>query len=159
MLNNALWRTPLISSRKVNPPDMGRAEKAFREAFERLKRGKPERLPQGTPVSQNNVARETGSDPSALKKSRYPELINEIQNWINEHNFQAPPSPRQKIITQRKRNRSLKEVINELKSQRDKAASLLVEADSKILELTMENARLKAMLNLTNVNPIRKPTI
>ena len=144
-------------SQSVNPPAMGRAEKAFRDAFERLKLGKPVRLPQGTPVSQNNVARETGCDPSALKKSRYPGLINEIQHWINEHNIKAPPSTRQKILTQRKKNRSLKEIINDLKSQRDIAASLLVEADAKILELTMENARLQAMLHSTNVNPIRKP--
>nr|WP_256822401.1 MULTISPECIES: hypothetical protein [unclassified Pseudomonas] len=157
MLNNAQWRTPLMSSRSVNPSAVGRAEKAFRDAFERLKLGKPEKLPHGTPVSQNNVARETGSDPSALKKSRYPGLINEIQHWINEHNIETPPSARQKTLSLRKRNRSLKEIINDLKSQRDNVASLLVEADAKILELTMENLRLQAMLHTANVNPIRKP--
>ncbi|MGY2182348.1 hypothetical protein [Pseudomonas agarici] len=107
-------------------------------------------------MSQNNVAREAGSDPSALKKTRYPRLINEIQHWINEHNIDTRPSARQKTLSQRKRNRSLKEIIEDLKSQRDNVASLLVEADAKILELTMENIRLQAILHSTNVNPIRK---
>jgi len=44
----------------------------YRAAFERLKNNKPERLPKGTPVSQNNVAKEAGSDPSALKKRAFP---------------------------------------------------------------------------------------
>jgi len=145
-----------MSSLSVNPRGAGRAEKAFREAFERLKLGKPERLPVGTSLSQNNVAREAGSDPSALKKSRYPSLINEIQLWINEHNTTPPTSARKKALALRKRNRSLKEIINDLKLQRDIAASLLVEADAKILELTMENIRLQAMLHSTNVNPIRR---
>jgi hypothetical protein len=146
-----------MSSRSVNPSAIGRAEKAFRDAFERLKLDKPERLPQGTPVSQNNVAKETGNDPSALKKSRYPGLIQEIQHWINEQNIEASPSTRQKTLVQRKRNRSLKETISELKSQRDNAASLLVEADAKILELTMENNRLQALLRLASVNQMRNP--
>ncbi|AXQ51104.1 hypothetical protein DZC31_30945 (plasmid) [Stenotrophomonas rhizophila] len=146
-----------MPSLSVNPLGVGRAERAFREAFERLKNGKPERLPYGTPVSQNNVARETGSDPSALKKSRYPELINDIQTWINEHNIDRSPSARKKALALRKRKRSLQEVISDLKSQRDSAASLLVEADAKILELTIENSRLQAMVHSASVNQIRKP--
>lgn len=144
-------------SRSVNPPIIGKAEQAFREAFERLKQGKPTNLSQGAQVSQNNVAREAGSDPSALRKSRYPELINEIQRWLTNNLCETAPSSRQKTLAQRKKNRSLKEVIKELKSQRDYAASLLVEADAKILELTMENSRLLAMLPKSNVNRINKP--
>ncbi|MQT61082.1 hypothetical protein GHO41_27495 [Pseudomonas sp. FSL R10-0399] len=60
---------------------MSKAEQGFREAFERLKKDQPIRVPQGTPLSQNLVAKEAGNDPSALKKSRFPDLVAEIQHW------------------------------------------------------------------------------
>ncbi|ANC01147.1 hypothetical protein AB688_03025 [Pseudomonas putida] len=144
-----------MSSLIDTSPVVGRAEKAFREAFGRLKLGKPERLPEGAPVTQNNVAREAGNDPSALKKSRYPALILEIQHWINEHNLESAPSTRQSTLAHRRKNRSLKQTIRDLKLQRDNAASLLVEADAKILELTIENKRLQALLNHSTINDIR----
>ena len=50
---------------------------------------KPTTLPRNTPVTQNNVAKEAGRDPSALRKLRYPRLIREIQKWI-EGNGNAP---------------------------------------------------------------------
>lgn len=148
-----------MPSQSDNHREMGRAEKEFRHAFERLKSGKPERLPPGTPVSQNNVARETGIDPSSLKKSRYPDLVNEIQLWMNENYVTTKPSARQNTITVRRRNRSLREIINDLKLQRDSVASQLVEADAKILELTIEIGRLNAMIHSANINPIRKSTL
>lgn len=144
-----------MSSSSNSTPAIGGAEKAFREAFDRLKRGKHERLPKGALVSQNNVAKEAGCDPSALKKSRYPSLISEIQRWIADHAPDAPPSPRKKLFAQRSRNRSLREKIEAQKIQRDHALSLLGEADAKILDLTVENARLQALLPSSNVTPIR----
>jgi len=137
-----------------NRSSTSRAEAAFREAFERLKRCKPERLPLGTPVSQNNVAKEAGCDPSALRKTRYPSLIKEIQQWIQEHKPPAARSPRQSIVVKRKQNRSLKEKIEELKSQRDHVTSLLLEADAKIVDLTGEITRLQALGESSNVTPI-----
>lgn len=136
---------------------MGHAEKAFRDAFERLKLGKPDLLTKGTPVSQNNVAKEAGCDPSALKKSRYPSLIAEIQRWIEEHGENKPSSPRQTVLKQRSANRSLREKIDALKSQRDHALTLLGEADARILDLTMENARLQALRPVSNVTALRNP--
>lgn len=145
----------MSSNPNSTTPPKGRAESAFREAFDRLKRDKPDRLPKGTPVSQNNVAKEAGCDPSALRKARYPSLIAEIQRWIEEHAPDASPSPRQAILAQRSRNRSLREKIKALKAERDHALSLLVEADAKILDLTMENMRLQTQLPPSNVTPIR----
>ena len=58
------------------------AEQRFRQAFERLKANKPKVLEVGTPVSQNNVAKEAGCDPSALRKSRFPALVREIQAYL-----------------------------------------------------------------------------
>jgi len=149
----------MSSNQNSTTSPKGRAESAFREAFDRLKRGKPDRLPKGTTVSQNNVAKEAGCDPSALRKARYPSLIAEIQRWIEEHAPDTPSSPRQTMLAQRSRNRSLRERIEALKSERDHALSLLVEADAKILDLTMENIRLQAHLPPSNVTPMqnRKP--
>jgi len=143
-----------MSSNPVSSSPIGRAEKAFREAFERLKLGKPERLPKGVLISQNNVAKEAGCVPSALRKARFPSLIAEIQRWIEEHAPDASPSPRQKVLAQRRRNRSLKERIEELKAERDHALSLLVEADRKILELVLENSKLQAQLPASNITPL-----
>ena len=141
-----------MSSKIPNSPRGGRAETAFREAFDRLKRGKPNLLPKGTRVTQNNVAREAGLDPSALKKARFPTLVEEIQYWINQYGDEQPRSPSQSIYAQRNRNRTLREQIEALKSQRDNALALLVEADSKILELTMENQRLQATKPKSNIS-------
>lgn len=142
------------NSNSITPPK-GRAESAFREAFDRLKRGKPDRLQKNTPVSQNNVAKEAGCDPSALRKSRFPSLIAEIQRWITEHAPDAPKSQRQTMLAQRGRHRTLREKIEALKAERDHAFSLLVEADAKILDLTLENIRLQSHLPPSNVTPMR----
>jgi hypothetical protein len=137
---------------------VSKAEIAFREAFERLKKNRPETLSKGSAVSQNNVAKEAGCDPSALRKSRYPALVAAIQRWLKMNRPQAPLSPRQTVLSQRKRNRSLKKRIEDIRAQRDSLASLLLEADAKILELTLENARLRAQVpssKVTSIHPGR----
>ena len=130
---------------------MGRAERAFRDAFHRMKLGVPNLVSRGTPVTQNNIAREAGLDPSALKKARFPSLVAEIQHWIDEHKDASPPSARQSKIGQKNRNRDTKARLDAMKIQRDKALGLLAEADQRILELTLENARLKADMPPSNV--------
>jgi hypothetical protein len=109
------------------------AEQNFREAFERLKSNKPKICPIGTLVSQNNVAKEAGTDPSALKKNRFPTLIAEIQQYVAT--IELPTSNRQKELLKKKKNRSLKEMLEDVTKQRDCLASMLVEADLTILEL------------------------
>src|SRR5579875_1579760 len=79
------------------------AEQNFREAFERLKSNKPKLCPVGTLVSQNNVAKEAGVDPSALKKNRLPTLIAEIQAYVST--IEIPTSNRQKELSKKKKNR------------------------------------------------------
>lgn len=126
---------------------MSSAEKSFREAFERLKQGAPNLLPKNTPVSQNNVAKEAGCDPSALRKSRYPSLVAEIQRWIAEHQTESPSSERQKMLAHRRRNRSLRDQLESFKVERDQALSLLVEADATILYQAREIEYLKGRLS------------
>lgn len=127
----------------VNKKKQRGAEDAFREAFSRLKENCPTRLRQGTRVSQNNVAREAGCDPSALKKSRYPELVADIKKWL----LANPPSNRTSRKNVVDRDKRLKERIAEITAQRDQVASLLVQADLRILELSRRVAMLEALRN------------
>ncbi|MBJ6588689.1 hypothetical protein JGT78_22380 [Enterobacter asburiae] len=116
----------------------------------------PERLPKGAKVSQNNVAKEAGSDPSALKKTRFPSLILEIQKYVESFSEVIPPSVRQQNILARKKNRRLRERNYKIKQQRDHLASLLSEADATIIELYDRIAELEAKLpasNILNLDP------
>lgn len=140
-----------MSSKVTN---YGRAETAFREAFERLRTGQTHIVEKGARITQNNVAREAGVDPSALKKARFPSLIEEIQRWSATHGNDESPSPSQINTRQRRRNRDLRERLEAIKLQRDQALGMLVDADAKILELTIENERLKALATKSNVTSL-----
>lgn len=147
-----------MSSKTIETRKISKAELKFRDAFERLKLGKPDILPKGTPLSQNNVAKEAGVDPSALRRIRFPELVADIQAWIESHKDEVPPkSSRQMMLAQRSRNRTLQEKVIALEEQRDKAFSQLLEAQSRILELTLENQRFRSQLSEGNVHVISNP--
>ena len=135
------------------------AENKFREAFQRLKQNHPITVVKGTPISQNNVAREAGLDPSALKKARFQSLVDEIQQWFRDHeNLQKSP-PFKPAAAQRKINRGLKNTIKDLKLQRDQAIGLLLDADKLILKLTNENIKLRASTTTPTVRKIRDPNL
>jgi chromosome segregation ATPase len=120
------------------------AEQRFDEAFERLKANNPTLVKKGTPVSQNNVAREAGADPSALRKSRYPKLVREIQAFI-EIDSATQALQRERRVARRKKE-DLKTQVKRLEAQRDHAQSQLVNAHHTILELLQDNARLEAKI-------------
>jgi hypothetical protein len=105
--------------------------------------GKSEVLPVGTPVSQNNVAKEAACDPSALRKARFPLLVLAIQEWVETHKGDPPVSERQKLLKQRRKNRDTRDTIADLKQQRDIAAGLLADANLRIVELSeqLDDAR------------------
>jgi hypothetical protein len=134
------------------------AETNFREAFERLKSGVPKVLPAGTPVSQNNVAKEAGCDPSALRKARFPGLVEEIQDYLATHGHERPTSERQRLLKARQVSRGKTETIASLKVQRDDAVSRLVEADEVIGRLTLRvrdlEARLESLQPRASVMPM-----
>lgn len=123
------------------------AEQRFRDAFERLKLGVPLVLPKGTPVSQNNVAKEAGCDPSALRKARFPLLVLSIQEWVESHKSDQQPSERQRLLKQRGKNRNMRETIGDLRRQRDLAAGMLADADLRIVELTEKLADVQSKLD------------
>jgi hypothetical protein len=110
------------------------AETRFRRAFERLKAGEPKVVKRGLPVSQNNVAREAGCDTTALRKTRYPKLIGEIQAYVELHPEDAQPLG--KTSKTRRANKSARDRLEEMRRQRDQAQSVLVCANLRILELT-----------------------
>ena len=144
-----------MSSKSNNLSCMGKAETEFRAAFSRLKKGTPIRLEKSAPVSQNNVAKEAGCVPSALRKSRFPSLIAEIKHWIAEHAPIKNDSSRKNNLASRAEKRSLREKIKDLESQRDSALSKLLEANRLILELISENEDLKSKQTKSNVHPLR----
>lgn len=130
----------------------GRAETAFRDAFERLKAGAPKIISRPYKLSQNSIAREAGLDSSSLKKSRFPELVEEIQRWISE--FVDPNHNHKKTHGTRTTNIALKQQVKLLKQQRDSAMALLVQADAKIITLTLIIASLQSELPSSNISPI-----
>jgi len=127
-------------------PESLTAEDRFRQAFERLKVNKPKTLPVGTPVSQNNVAKEADCDPSALKKARFPSLVREIQAYIELHE-QERPSKRKEQLKQRLTRASLKDRLKDVAEQRDKAQSELVSAQRRVVELATELQAVKEELD------------
>ncbi|WP_081626888.1 hypothetical protein [Herbaspirillum frisingense] len=133
-----------MSLKENSKSTLAKAEIAFRAAFDRLKANRPIILAKGAKISQNNIAREAGCDPSALKKSRYPILVREIQAWILEN-----PSSllvKKRPVSHRDSDRRLKDRIKELEQQRDRMASLLLQADSRVLELSKKVTFLETML-------------
>lgn len=115
---------------------MNKAETDFREAFERLKAGTSRVLPWGSPVTQNNIAKEAGRDPSALKKSRYPTLIDEIQKWKSGGDVNLVSSSN---CLKEKSAKALEEAlfqVSELRVERDLLISKLLVANERILLLT-----------------------
>lgn len=134
------------------------AEANFREAFDRLKAGVPKVLPKGTPVSQNNVSKEAGCDPTALRKSRFPALVTEIQAYIAGQGGERIPSERQRLLKQRQQSRNSRELITDLKAQRDTAESKLLDANAQIGILTRRlrdmEARLEDLQSRASILPL-----
>lgn len=135
----------------------GRAERQFRDAFDRLRLGKSIQLPKGAKVTQNNIAREAGVDPSALRKARFPAFIAEVQAWMTENGSHIErESPRKRILAGRERNRDLREQLTEARAERDDAMSKLVDAEAHIVALTLEVQILRAA-SPSSVTPMRDP--
>ena len=135
----------------VELPARRSAADQYRDAFERLKLNRPQLLPKGTPVTQNNVAKEAGSDPSALKKSRFPSLIVEIKTYVEQNAEERPPSLNQVNLLARQKSRALRDRIEQVARQRDQLASLLSEADTKIIELYDRIAELERQMPASNI--------
>lgn len=119
--------------------DNKRAVDLFEEAFDRLRHGKPINIPAGSEVTQNNVAREAGRDPSALRYDRYPELLQRIKSYIS--------SERERVKTKKEsaknRNRPIEERLADCLRQRDRLQSICHSQQTLIDELWDEIERLE----------------
>ncbi|HCG1306833.1 hypothetical protein [Pseudomonas aeruginosa] len=120
--------------------DKKTAEQAFRDAFERLKQNKPEVLPAGSPVTQNNIAREARRDPSALKKDRYPLLILEVQAYTRSQTEQRQAKKK----TTDNRSKTEKQKLADCRNQRERLSSIVAAQNTYIEDLLDEIERLKA---------------
>jgi hypothetical protein len=129
------------------PKKQSKAELRYREAFDRLKSGKPVNLPKGSPVSQNNVAKEAGRVSSALRLSRFPLLVDEIQTWVEAHPIDdIAHTLREETHLRRSKRRSLHATLSDVKSERDDALSKLLDAQRYILQLRDFIARMNGEL-------------
>jgi small-conductance mechanosensitive channel len=126
--------------------DAVNAETRFRQAFDRIKNGEPKVLVRGAAVTQNNVAREAGCDPSALKKSRFPALVREIQAYVDLRTADHP-SQGQAHIKLRSSRRTLQERLDDALKQRDMAQSLSASANRRIVELTLQVQSLRRQID------------
>ena len=109
---------------------MSNAETVLREAFERLKTNNPINVPKNTRVSQNNVAKEAGKHPTALKKDRFPMLVLEIQDYLKQQEIDAEVIYKKKQL---RKQRSIEEKMADCKKQKDKLASIC-EAQFSLIE-------------------------
>lgn len=109
---------------------MSKAETLFREAFERLKTNTPINLPKGTKVSQNNVAKEAGKHPTALKKDRFPLLVLEIQDYLTQQESDLELIEKKKAL---RKKRTLEQRLKDSSQQRDKLASIC-EAQAQLID-------------------------
>ena len=125
---------------------MGKAEANFREAFERLTTNCPKVLPRGARVSQNNVAREAGVSPTALRKERYPDLCKQIYAWELANRKDQETAGEDLAVGKKKRRRSPQQINKDMKRQRDAALSRLVLAETSIVNMLNEIEQLKARM-------------
>lgn len=116
------------------------AEDLFTDAFERLKDNQPTTLSKGTPVTQNNVAREAGRNTSALRRERYPTLVLEIQAWVRSQKEQHNSKKR----STDNRSRTLKQKLQDHQKQVEKLSSIVSAQDNYIIELLEEIDQLKS---------------
>lgn len=130
------------------------AEERFRQAFRRLQTNATKVLKKGTPVSQNNVAKEAGCDPSALRKSRFPSLVREIQAYVELHKDEAP-SKRQTTLRQREARQKHRDQLADVIRQRDVALSQIASANRRVVELSEEVKMLR--LRLEELRPSPSP--
>ncbi len=103
-------------------------------AFERLKAGTPQIVRKSTRISQRSVAIEASCDPTALRQSRYPELLREIKAYVEEQKLRSP-SKRQASLQRKQGRRAIASRLEDTIKQRDAAQSMLLNAERAILEL------------------------
>ncbi len=132
------------------------AEARFGAAFERLKANSPIVVAVGTPVSQNNVALEAGTDTTALRKSRYPTLVKAIQDYVSARDAVPLKAKHGRQQEQRAREED-SDRADRMQRERDIAQSKLNAVQDKLIETLMQVKALRVQLNdrLPPPSPLR----
>ena len=114
------------------------AEEEYRKAFERLKNRAPINLPLRSAVSQKNVALEAGKEESALKRSRFPDLVAEIKRYVEDH--ASNKQKRDELSAANAKIEKLQSQLTQAIELRDEALSKLHIAELLILDLRKDCA-------------------
>lgn len=130
----------------------GPAAKMYLEAFRRLATDTPLNLGKGTVVSQNNVAKEAGKDPSALKLNRYPGVIRKIQTYLELTNVDEVKNRARKAKIQ-KGKLDLKSQVSTLTTQLSASQSKLLSVERRLIEALQEIGDLKRELDGISPSP------
>lgn len=139
----------------ATPPSKVSAESKFRAALARIVDGRTLNVEGGAQITQNNVAREAGVDPSALRASRYPALVREIQDLAGNAKAAVGRKEHQPNCSRIEGRRSEKQRYQDMKRQRDHAAALLVSADSEVLRLMLRLRDLERHIEETSPGVVR----
>ncbi|GAA6139742.1 hypothetical protein NBRC116583_34890 [Arenicella sp. 4NH20-0111] len=95
------------------PPSV---EQKLRGAFERIKLGTQQNIPQGTKMTMSSVAKEARILPSAFRRERYPEIHREVAAFIEVStsidNQSKPKKKRRK--SDAKRIKKLNDMVEKL---------------------------------------------
>lgn len=118
----------------------------YLEAFRRLVLKTPLNVEVGTLVSQNNVAKEAGKDPSALKLSRFPSVIKKIQTYLELTN-ELDSKKRIRNAKVKKGKLTAIAKIATLEAQAIETQSKLLSVERRLIEVLQENAELQAKLD------------
>jgi len=119
----------------------GSAEDEYRNAFKRIVDGKTIRIPKGSPPTLANIAREAGRDPSALKKSRYPIFITEVEEYNSASSLtmdQAERSLTAQLAAARAENKSLREKCSNLCKERDAAQTKILNLQQALVAMNLQ---------------------
>jgi len=117
------------------------AEEEYRKAFKRIVEGRPIRISKHAKLTLANVAREAGKDPSALKKSRYPTFIAEVEEYNRSPSATVKRADRSltaQLTAARAENNALRARCTELAAERDMAHSKVLNLQQAFIEKCLE---------------------
>ncbi|QXI32034.1 hypothetical protein [Pseudomonas promysalinigenes] len=113
------------------------AEAEYRKAFRRIVEGKAVRVEKGSKPTLANIAREVGRDPSALKKSRYPTFVAEVEAYVESCGSVLEPRDRSlstQLASARAENKALRQRCAILTDERDAAQSKVLNLQMSLVE-------------------------
>jgi len=139
----------------VTPSSKVSAESKFRAALARIIDGSALNVERNARITQNNVAREAGVDPSALRASRYPALVMEIRDLADIARADVGRMGHKPHRPGSEERRNEKQRYQDMKRQRDHAAALLASADSEVLRLMLRVRDLERHIEETSPGVVR----